>query len=101
MKADDIDHLRIDGIFGQHPAHKIGLQPGKFSDKRCGRLPLAKGRPQSLPKCGIIGGGAHGPVGKNTLSIRFDDRRINPVERRAAHQPEGTERFIFSGFLLN
>jgi hypothetical protein len=52
----------------------------------------AEDLPKALAKPLIVGLASESAGGRNGLAVGLDQRRVDPVERGAAHQPEGKHR---------
>ena len=88
VEPDDIDGGS--GVASEKLLDPPGMEAGQLVFDRRDRTGAAKDRPQPFAERLRVGERQRRPGDHPFLAIRLDHRDVDPVERGAAHQPEGT-----------
>ena len=101
MEADDVDAGAVDALGGEELLDRLhmgardeGFRLGEHAGTRraVGQPRAFRQRlPQQRPLVLAIGPVAGRPEREHPLAVRLDQRDIDPVERGAAHQADGTQ----------
>ena len=111
MKADDIDRGPVDAALLQEARDRFAVAVGERDFQRRqiagtrvalpDRLGGLQRRGELVPECRVIGVAPGRSAFDDGIAIRVDQRHVDAVERRAAHQADGAAQLRLAQFRLH